>query len=1653
MSRIDDLMADLRSEGTVHSQGGFTLDRDKAREKMRQFQLADPREYLLQLVRSAHCQGATRIDIEIDADDMQVRFDGATFTERDFEELYDALFGRADDPAIAGRRHLALGLNAALGLDPRRITVRSGAARLVVVPEEDDDFGPLDPPVDGTWIHARDRLRFSNVFRFFQGLSGSLPEAKLVADRCGFSATRIILNGAPLPNGRALIKAQVGAFHAVERQGCWAFGGPTLPGKPGIVHLIAGGVRVTTVEVAGAVGFVGAAGSARLQTDVSQADVIRDTTFEQVMACAREAQIGALEAIMAAGEADNFLNPMNFVDCWPSLQAAHGKAFAQEVIGRVSAPTLAGKTINLTDLDLTQPIEIITLDPTHPSWDFGRKSAGMPAYPAHLADLPVVPFKDAFAAGIADVKVDRTPELLAWVDRTIAEIAFRRRRVDALRLEGDFAVRTPIMVDAWQGEAGISQADEGLARITWVIDDCALSSARVDLEVRGLHVMIRGPLTPAADYRAPEHDGAFEAATLLIGDAVQRLMQALPHEAWGREVALRWLTFATAGHPRGLLVQRLRGEPKAGSSAWLQGLPTADDPLARMPLFSTMHGEHRTLAELAAQIAEHGAIDVVDPVVSGPALDPPILKAADAHQALLKVIFGSEHVRSGGKRLGDARKRAAFEALAPRPLDLSFETAQVVAEAAFDDGVIGLRRRAITIDKPGWFQAHVQPFSRGRPLRVVRLELPLPGIVGAVDVDDRALNATFDGLRDPVDHWRMADALIAHLDALFQVGVRMGPVRRFMRAILDLWVPTDAHHMAWRRWNDPAAYRAALRLWWHTESDELTAIEAALGTWSAADVSRSGPPDRLKEAILAPMFAASGSLVERFQAGYPRLSMMQVFRAVEGPGASIDDVTAGIEADGVVLHASRASVFPPDFGGVALKTEHAQLERLVRLVGPGAVARATTWKFENALARAVALAHKDPGGLPPATVGIVPIEAGEIGLPVPFEPDAPSAIQVVVAGRVVAVLDASTRIPIVGRVVGSDEVRVVLKRGVLAVDDLTRVRVIDQAQRAVDAAIRAAIAAPASPDRGAVLMGVLGVEARGVSQRRLQKNPRARALLTQPIFARLAGPPVSAHALIDQRRRRTPLWVTWDAEAPAPADPTHWVLVLDHATNATLGHLFSASIPDYAEQLAEQTALARMADRPTVPWALPDAVQVVEVSDGPIRALVGWGLATNSLLVLRDGRVLGETTLELGIEGVGGMVDDAALSPTPGWHGDPRMRRLQRLVASGVPQLGALLVETHPDAARALTWTLLRFAWPSREWVALYEWLHLKCLPDAAQRQYHDALQAAAQGTRYLLDAILAAFAGGCPCTPHTLMGTYGMPTGSGGDRILRAALGGDWPLVGDPTTDPLARLATQLGVLGSAPWIPRLKGGLMSMAQVAMASKTQRSSLLMKGDDRALLNAIFETSDRVRVAETSRQTEAIQRREADARAVTEAALRLAKIEQHRANAARSKADIERRRQIEEHRAAEACAQRALALAKRIQTPAPDLAAPEPAKPPPGPERPPEYALIDRVIARLTAVQADHPQLLTDVNLPRLSVRRDGALAWAGDHGFTININHPTAAAAMAGDAVAELMVAIAAYSALNLWLVDITDLHELQVVQHLLDLAARASNGEAART
>ncbi len=122
---IDRLIDELRREGRVDSRGEFTLDRDKAREKMRRYQLASPQAYVTELIQAAVLKGAGRIDVEVDADDTILRFDGPPFSAAELEELWGSVFATQATPEVRALRQLALGLNGAMGLNPRRVTLSS----------------------------------------------------------------------------------------------------------------------------------------------------------------------------------------------------------------------------------------------------------------------------------------------------------------------------------------------------------------------------------------------------------------------------------------------------------------------------------------------------------------------------------------------------------------------------------------------------------------------------------------------------------------------------------------------------------------------------------------------------------------------------------------------------------------------------------------------------------------------------------------------------------------------------------------------------------------------------------------------------------------------------------------------------------------------------------------------------------------------------------------------------------------------------------------------------------------------------------------------------------------------------------------------------------------------------------------------------------------------------------------------------------------------------------------------------------------------------------------------------------------------------------------------------------------------------------------
>lgn len=1588
MSAIDALIADLEGEGTVESRGGFTLDRAKAREKMRQFQLADPREYLLHLVRAASLMGAQRISIDIDADDMHLRFDGQTFATTDFEELYDALFGRADDQSVAARRHLALGLNAALGLDPRRIEVRSGSARLRVAPGVDDDFGVLDPPIEGTWIHARDRLRLGNLVRFFKNMADGLPEAALVRARCGFCPIELVVNGAPVPSGFDGLAQQTQGFNRQTADGFDVGGGLTTPDAPGRVHLIVGGVQITTMERPDMPGLLAAATGPGLRTDVSQANVVRGEAFDALLVRIEQVRLEALTRTADPA----FLDAELATADWSTLSDRYGLVLAHALRARPAGQTLDGRV--LTVGQVRAPVPVLRSDLAE------RRLALDIDPPAPFASMLVL------TDTVPDwLRKNLTNQTAAWSEhlRCLEGKRDFERRAAAPTLDpAAFRTRDVIADGPWRGEIGLLEVGPQYGRVRWVLNGRLLAEQPFGAPVPGVMVALEGPITPRADFGGVQVDDRLRPAAQVIARHIHALLQALPPGDENDGLVLRWIRAGDEGDPVGQIVAAMTEQRRTIDKGWLRRLPHASDAVATRPLFRATGGARLGLSDLAAL----APFDVVGEDTEGPAVEPPIVQVSSRDKTLLQQIFGAQAIRSGTQRLKHARKRARFEALPPRAPDLRFVTARVVAEAAFEHGMVGLCQQSNA-------GGRVQPFVGGRPVKTLSVRLPLPGLVAAIEVGELPLNASFTALREPPVDLIMR-RLVPPLDRLFD-DAPQGPARRVWRALIDLIFPTPTWAATWARLS-PDAYRNALRGAWRSKKADWERL-------ATARIYEGQPSDPINDPLLEGFFAAEGDVADRLRAAWPTLCRAPLFRCLDRDAASFEAIATAIEQDGLVLHATRPSAVPDAFGGLALRTEHAQLERLALCFGEESFERATAWGAEHAMQAALAAAPVDPGGLPAGTVGQTAIPGGQVGFAMPFDHHAATRIEVVVKERIVATLSPRLRLPLLGYVHADDDTRVVLRGGRLAIDDLARVRIESDAREAIESALEA-VAEMTNPPAD-IVRAALTQRAQGRRSRSgLTRDPLTARLAEMSILPRLGAAPACLLDVVDRRRRREPIWVTTDPST-ALADANDWVLLLDETQWAWLNGLLKTPQPDYAKAIEADQREAAFLSRPSHPGTLADAQVAVPIEDGELRGWIGWGAGDDVLTVLRAGRRLGTTRLRLGFTQISGIIDDPQAPHTDGWDGvreTPRVRRLRRVVASGIPALAQALADQHPAGARILAWSLLRAAVPNPTWMELFDWLHADRDARLAISTWRDALRAAYQHAPRVLRAELP----GVPVSIDALM-THGRPTGGGADGLVRAAFGGAWPLSG--SGDALARLVQQLGPLADISLFD--DDGGPSLQALCDAPTTAMDDLpKLPASDRDLLEALLGSRSAERQAEARQRAEHAEA-ERTARIAAQAAaearrarLRQREIEARARAAAEQRAADEAARQAAEEaarreqaahaqRAREAEARRALAA----QKPAPD------------------EALLDRVRQILERLKARHPRLLADVNLARMQLVETGPLAVADEAGVRIARDHPAVIAALAGTPIADAIVASAIYTALNLWLEDITDAHEVRFV------------------
>lgn len=210
MSQLEGLVELLGQEGTLAAVGEFELDSEKARVKMQKFQLEDPHFYVLEFVQAAHLLGATRIDIAIDADEVEFRFDGDSLTAAELQDIYSAAFIKRADDRKRAMRHFALAINAAQMMRPAQILIETGqgeeGVRLELRPGRDDE---LDERAEvehaGTRIYLREQFRSGHLVEFWRNVRGGELEEKLaLRERCRYSRLPIYLDGELISMQRAL---------------------------------------------------------------------------------------------------------------------------------------------------------------------------------------------------------------------------------------------------------------------------------------------------------------------------------------------------------------------------------------------------------------------------------------------------------------------------------------------------------------------------------------------------------------------------------------------------------------------------------------------------------------------------------------------------------------------------------------------------------------------------------------------------------------------------------------------------------------------------------------------------------------------------------------------------------------------------------------------------------------------------------------------------------------------------------------------------------------------------------------------------------------------------------------------------------------------------------------------------------------------------------------------------------------------------------------------------------------------------------------------------------------------------------------------------------------------------------------------------------
>jgi hypothetical protein len=163
--------------GEIVTRGKIKVDARKALHKLRDHMLVDLHLWATEIARVAVALGATWLEVDWDADDVILTFDGRALEPSAIAAVRDHVLSPRDDKSSDEKdalRLLGIGVTAALGLAPAFVDVYSAGMRLRFdAAYIDDETSPLptpvsaerDAPKEGTRVHVRKKLGLETLGR------------------------------------------------------------------------------------------------------------------------------------------------------------------------------------------------------------------------------------------------------------------------------------------------------------------------------------------------------------------------------------------------------------------------------------------------------------------------------------------------------------------------------------------------------------------------------------------------------------------------------------------------------------------------------------------------------------------------------------------------------------------------------------------------------------------------------------------------------------------------------------------------------------------------------------------------------------------------------------------------------------------------------------------------------------------------------------------------------------------------------------------------------------------------------------------------------------------------------------------------------------------------------------------------------------------------------------------------------------------------------------------------------------------------------------------------------------------------------------------------------------------------------------------------